>query len=590
MSEECDILIKNASIVDGTGSPAYRGAVAVTGERVSVIGKVEGDLRVDAEKIIDAGGLTVAPGFIDVHNHGDLSILYYPEAPGFVRQGITTFVGGQCGDSPGPFGDYIGLPWVLGDLYVDVAPRMLEREWLVPRDLLNQRHREVYGWEIDWDTLGEFFKKVEADGIGPNYAPLVGHGDVRSLVMGSDYKRKATEEEVEEMTGHVRRAMEDGCRGLSVGRDYDPGIWADFDELLACSRAAAEYGGVYASHSLRTGHRKARRPGEFPPVKTEGVLEAIDVGRRAGMPVQISHLGSLYDVTPGGSDIMTEAAVRATLKIVDDAREEGIDVNFDLIPNHLSGGISTCPWLASYLTPWLRVAGSLEQLAQALRMPDLREEIKEAIWAGKHYGLNPNINPKWAGQRTIVECRDERLLEKTVAQAAEVLGMEPLDALMEVLTIDPETKAVRKGGDDWAKLMFYRHPEMMIGIDTFAVDDTRVSRHPPWHLPNENSFGGFPRYLRRAVRETGTLSLEEAVRKVTSSPARKFKLADRGVLRAGAHADIVVFDPEKVTDRGDQLEPRRYPAGIEYVLVNGALVVERWEQTGARPGKILYRE
>ena len=590
MSEECDILIKNASIVDGTGSPAYRGAVAVTGERVSVIGKVEGDLRVDAEKIIDAGGLTVAPGFIDVHNHGDLSILYYPEAPGFVRQGITTFVGGQCGDSPGPFGDYIGLPWVLGDLYVDVAPKMLEREWLVPRDLLNPRHREVYGWEIDWETLGEFFKKVEAAGIGPNYTPLVGHGDVRSLVMGPDYKRKATEEEVEEMTGHVRRAMEDGCRGLSVGRDYDPGIWAGFDELLACARAAAEYGGVYASHSLRTGHRKARRPGEFPPIKTEGVLEAIDVGRRAGMPVQISHLGSLYDVTPGGSDIMTEAAVRATLKIVDDAREEGIDVNFDLIPNHLSGGISTSPWLASYLTPWLRVAGSLEQLAQALRMPDLREEIKEAIWAGKHYGLNPNINPRWAGQRTIVECRDERFLEKTVAQAAEILGMEPLEALMEILTIDPGTKAVRKGGDDWAKLMFYRHPEMMIGVDTFAVDDTRVSRHPPWSLPNENSFGGFPRYLRRAVRETGTLSLEEAVRKVTSSPARKFKLTDRGVLRAGAYADIVVFDPEKVTDRGDQLEPRRYPAGIEYVLVNGALVVERGEQTGARPGKILYRE
>jgi N-acyl-D-amino-acid deacylase len=590
MSEECDILIKNASIVDGTGSPAYRGAVAVTGERVSVIGKVEGDLRVDAKKVIDAGGLAVAPGFIDVHNHGDLSLLYYPEAPGFVRQGITTFVGGQCGDSPGPFGDYIGLPWVLGDLYVDVAPRMLEREWLVPRDLLNPRHREVYGWEVDWETLGEFFKRVEAAGIGPNYAPLVGHGDVRSLVMGPDYKRKATEEEVEEMTSHVRRAMEDGCRGLSVGRDYDPGIWAGFDEILACAKAAAEYGGVYASHSLRTGHRKARRPGEFPPIKTEGVLEAIDVGRRAEMPVQVSHLGSLYDVTPGGSDIMTEAAVRATLKLVDDAREEGVDVNFDLIPNHLSGGISTCPWLASYLTPWLRVAGSLEQLAQALRMPDFREGIKEAIWAGKHYGLNPNINPNWARQRTIVECRDERLLEKTVAQAAELLGMEPLDALMEVLTIDPGTKAVRKGGDDWAKLMFYRHPEMMIGIDTFAVDDKRVSSHPPWSLPNENSFGGFPRYLRRAVRETGTLSLEEAVRKVTSSPARKFKLTDRGVLRTGAYADIVVFDLEKVTDRGDQLEPRRYPEGIEYVLVNGAIVVEREAQTGARPGKVLYRE
>ena len=158
MSEEHDILIKNASIVDGTGSPAFVGAVAVKGERITAIGKVEGDLKADAGTVIDAKGLTVTPGFIDVHNHGDLSIIYYPEAESFVRQGITTFVGGQCGDSPGPFGDYIGLPWVLADLYVDLAPTMFNREWLIPRDLLNPRHRELYGWEIDWHTLGEFFK------------------------------------------------------------------------------------------------------------------------------------------------------------------------------------------------------------------------------------------------------------------------------------------------------------------------------------------------------------------------------------------------------------------------------------------------
>ena len=590
MPEEHDILIKNASIVDGTGSPAYKGAIAVKGERIAAIGKVEGDLKVDAETVIDAEGLTVAPGFIDVHNHGDLSILYYPEAPSFVRQGITTFVGGNCGDSPGPFGEYVGMPWFLGDLYTDLAPRMFSREWLIPRGLLNPRHKELYGWEIDWYTLGEFFKRVEAKGLSPNYAPMVGHGDVRALVMGPDFKRKATKREVREMKKHVEQAMNDGCVGISVGRDYDPGIWADFDELLACAKVAAKYGGVYASHSLRTGHRKARRPGEFPPRKTEGVLEAIDVGRKAKMPVQISHLGALYDVRPGENNILTEAAVRATLKIVDDAREEGVDVNFDLIPHHQTGGISTTPYLASSLTPWLRVAGGLEQFAEALRMPDFREEIREAVMAGKHYGLNPNINENWATRRTIVECEDERFLEKTVADVAEELGAEPLDALMEILMVDPGTKAVRKGGDDVVKLMFNRHPEGMIGIDTFAVDETRESRHPPWYLPNENSFGGFPRYLRRVVRETGTLSLEEAIRKVTSLPARKFRLADRGALKTGAYADIVILDPETVTDRGDQLNPRRYPEGIMHVIVNGIQVVKDSRHTGALPGKILYRE
>jgi N-acyl-D-aspartate/D-glutamate deacylase len=392
------------------------------------------------------------------------------------------------------------------------------------------------------------------------------------------------------MTVHVERAMEDGCIGISVGRDYDPGIWAGFDELLACAKVAAKYGGIYASHCLRTGHRKSRRPGEFPPVKTEGLLEVIDIGRKAGMSVQVSHLGALYDVRPGGSDIMTEAAVKATLKIIDDAREEGIDVSFDEIPNHTGGGIGTTPWLVSYLTPWLRVAGGLGQLVEALRMEEFRYEITEAIWAGMHYGLNPNINEGWAKQRTIVECEDESFLGKTLAEIAEELDVDELDALFTVILADPEAKAIRKGGNEWVKFLFYQHPQAMIGIDTFAVDDKRISRHPPWGLPNENSYGGFPRYLRQAYRESGTLSLEEAIRKVTSLPAKKFNLKDRGVLKEGAYADIVVFNPETVTDKGGQLNPRQYPEGIEHVIVNGVQVVKCSSHTGAKPGKVLYRE
>ncbi|MFH1179382.1 MAG: amidohydrolase family protein, partial [Candidatus Bathyarchaeota archaeon] len=545
MSDEIDILIKNALIVDGTGTPSYKGALAVNGERITAVSKTP--IKGDAETVIDAKGLAMTPGFIDVHNHGDLSILYHPRAEGFIHQGITTFVGGQCGDSPGPFGDWIGLPWVLSDLYRDISPRMYVEDWLQPRELVNQRHREVYGWEIDWNTMGEFFQRVKAKGISPNYVPLVGHGDIRSLVMGPDFQRSATVTEIKEMVQHTEQAMKEGCRGITVGRDYDPGIWADFDEILACAKMAAKYGGVYASHSLRTGHRKPRRPGEFPPVKTMGVLEAIDIGRKAKMPVQVSHLGVLYDVTPGDDKALMMEAVKATMRIIDDARAEGIDVNFDEIPHHLAGGISTSPWLIHSLRPWLEIAGSPEQLAKALRMSDFRDEIKACIWTGKHYGLNPNINPNWAKERVIAECKEKAFHEKTVAKVAQESGIDELDALFNIMMADPYTKVERRGTDDWVKLEFYKHPEMMIGIDTFAVDMKRQSWHHPPSYPSQNSYGGFACYLRRSVREAKILSIEEAVRKITSSPARKFKLTDRGTLKEGAYADIVVWSPETIT-------------------------------------------
>jgi N-acyl-D-aspartate/D-glutamate deacylase len=581
MSDELDVLIRNALIVDGTGAPAYKGSVAVKGDRIAGVGKVGGDAAVT----VNAGGKAVSPGFIDVHNHGDLTIMYHPRAEGFVAQGITTFVGGNCGSSPGPYGEYIGQPWALGDLYADVAPAMYERDWLIPRDVLNLRHREVYGWEIDWTSMGEFFQRLKAKGLSPNYVPLVGHGDIRSLAMGPDFKRHATDDEVRDMARLTKEAMLDGCRGITVGRDYDPGIWADLQEILACARAAAKHGGLYASHSLRTGHRKPRRPGEFPPLKTKGVLEAIDVGRKAGMPVQISHLGVLYDIRPGDSRLLQQAAVDATLKIIDDARAEGLDVNFDEIPHHLTGGISTTPWLAHSLSPWLSVTGSPEQLAKALRMAEFRAEVKERIWAGRHYGLNPNIDPGWAGARVIVDCKAGEYLEKTVAQVAQEKGLDELEALFRVLMDDPYTRVERRGDDDWEKLEFYKHPAMMIGIDTFAVDEKRESRHKPPSYPNQNSFGGFPRYLRRAVREAKVLSLEEAIRKITGSPAAKFRLADRGVIREGAYADLAVWDPETITDKGTQLEPRQYPEGISHVLV-----VARSRHTSALPGRILVRE
>jgi N-acyl-D-aspartate/D-glutamate deacylase len=490
----------------------------------------------------------------------------------------------------GPFGDYIGLPWIHGDIYQEISPKMYVKDWLQRREIFNERHKEVYGWEIDWRDLSEFHKKVESLGISPNMVPMVGHGDVRSLVMGAEFQRKATPEEIEKMAEETEKAMIEGCVGVTVGRDYDPGIWADWDELLACAKAAAKYGGVYASHSLRTGHRKPRRPGEFPPVKINGVLEALNIGREAMMPVQVSHLGVLYDVVPNDNREMMKTAIRSTLQLIDDANKEGIEADFDTIPHHLAGGIGTSPWLVHSLRPWLLIVGTSEQLAKALGMPDFCEEIKSSIWDGKHYGLNPNINKKWASGKVIVECAEDSYLNKTIADVAIEIGVSELDALFAVLRADPHTKVVRRGDDDWVKLEFYKHPNAMIGVDTFAVDAKRQSRSDPPSYPNQNSYGGFPRYLRRVVRETGVLSIQEAVRKISSSPARKFRLAGRGTLREGYFADITIWDPETITDKGTQLEPRQFPYGINYVLVNGGIVVDNNTHTGVLTGKVLYRE
>ena len=588
MSDEYDLLINNGTIVDGTGAPCYRGSVTVKGERVAAVEK--GDSRLEARAVLDAEGLTVTPGFIDAHNHGDLTLIHYPKAESFVRQGITTFVAGTCGHSLGPYGDYIDQSYVLYDIYEELNPNMYYPDRLMKRETLNKAHREAYGWEIDWSTMRGFFQRLEVKGISANYVPFVGHGRIRYVVMGRDFRRRATESEIDEMKVHLERAMLDGCRGMSVGRDYEPGIHAGKDELVSMAKVVAEYGGVYASHCLSSGRRHVRKPGSFPPNKLTGVLEAIDVGRQSGVSVEVSHLGTAYQVRPGGNEALSKATVEATLKVIDDAREEGLNVNFDEIPHHLTGGFYTVPYLVSTLLPWLKVAGSIQQLQKALRMPDFREEIKEKVWAGKWYSLNPNINEHWDRARTIVECSEEMFLDKTIADIAEELGVEPLDALMDVIMADPETKAVRKSGDEYAKLAFLKHPESMVGIDTFILDDKWQNTSPPWYLPNECCYGGMPRFFRRAVRETGTLSLEEAVRKVSSLPATKFNLRDRGLLREGAYADIVIMDLENLTDRGDQVEPRRYPLGIEHVLVNGVPVVDRTGHLGVTPGKILRRE
>ncbi|MBN1682990.1 amidohydrolase family protein [Candidatus Bathyarchaeota archaeon] len=590
MSDEYDVLFKNALIVDGTGAPSFKGGLAIKGERIQKITKDDFP-KGDYKKILDVKGNVVSPGFIDVHNHVDLSILYYPRAESFVRQGITSFVGGHCGDSTGPYNEFIGEPWFYVDIYQEVRPTMGRSEWLIPKDDFNVRHKELYGWEINFKTMADYFKKVEETKLSPNMAPMVGHGDIRSYVMGMDYKRYAKKKEINEMKKLVEQAMLDGCIGLSVGRTYEPGRWASFEEILACAKVASKYGGVYNSHSLRSLPRGDMSPDDVPAHPIWGIQEVIEIGKKAKMSVEVSHLGSGWVVTPDGNDIMTEAGIRATLKVIDDAVKEKVNIHFDIIPHYQTGGIFTSPYLFAIFSQWEKIAGSPEQLAKAFNMKDLREEIKKKINSGDLLSVNPKRDPLWAEKLYVKVCKDERFVDKNIKEIADLLKVKPVDVLFDILQADPWTKTMNaRTKDDWAKLEYFKHPRMMIGCDTFAIDENYQCKTGTLMLPNQNAFGGMAYYLRRMIREKKLLTIEEAVRKITKMPADKFMMKDRGILKEGAYADITVWNPKTIKDNGDQIEPRRYPDGIMNVIINGQIVVEDNKHTGALSGKILYRQ
>ncbi|TRO51103.1 hypothetical protein E2P71_09540, partial [Candidatus Bathyarchaeota archaeon] len=264
--------------------------------------------------------------------------------------------------------------------------------------------------------------------------------------------------------------------------------------------------------------------------------------------------------------------------------------SFDVIPNTGGYGLYSTTHLVSFLLPWLRVAGSREQLAEALRMLDWREEIKATIMSGKWYGLNPNINPNWARGNKIMEAKSSEYIGKTVAEIAASRKTEQLDTLFDLIQEDPYTRIAGMSFSSPTKALFYKHKAMMAGIDTLAVDTEWKSNTAPWYLPSQNSFNGFAAYFEDVVRVDKTLSLEQAVHHVTGVPAKKFKLTDRGVLKEGAYADIVVMDIDKVKDMSTPLNPCVYPDGINHVLVNGVQVVDNMTHTGNKPGKVLYRE
>jgi N-acyl-D-aspartate/D-glutamate deacylase len=597
MPEEYDIIIKDVQIIDGSGKPPYKGSIGVKGDKIETLGEVNGD----SVYTVEAKGLHASPGWIDAHSHGDANLLFFPKAENYIMQGVTTFVGGQCGGSQGPFGDMIGLPGIAREYVGELEPhKYYPKKQVYPREDVNEIMEKYYGWTVDWYSLGGWFKKIEEKGVSINAAPLVGQGTVRFNVMGDDYKRHSTEDELEDMKELIHQAMEEGAIGMSTGLDYDPGVYASMDEINECVDILNEYDGVYCPHWRRTGRRREVKFRETRSNKVDGLLESINSCRVTGVKTNIAHLTPGWRLVPEGNDYIEEHNIRATLKFFDDALEEGLDTSFDSMPWFLRGGFDVMPYLSSILTPWLREQGSRDAFAEWLKVPDYREEVVDALKSGKWYirlAYNPNSNPQWAENIWISKHKDESVVGKNLAKVAEERETDQINTWFDLICEDPDAMGYAAGTADtgnfpWKpyRSLMFQHRVGSLSLDQSVYDTEYQMKNPPYRMPGINAFSAYPGFINNMVKEFEVFNIEEAVYKISTAAAEHHNLKGRGKITPGSIADITIFDYENLEVIGTPVEPRQHPRGIEYVIVNGEVVVEKGKHTGATPGRILNRQ
>lgn len=527
-----DLLIRGGKIIDGTGNPWFHGDVAIRGDRIAALGRIAPQ---KVKRIIDAKGLVVSPGFIDIHSHSDYLLLEDGSAQSKIRQGVTTEVLGE-GSSAGPF-----------------------QGKLRPRSVL------VQGKPVRWTTLGGYFDLVERRKVSVNVASFVGLGTVWRCVMGDSHARP-TKEQMEKMKALVAEAMKQGAAGLSSQVMMPPGSLATTDDIVELAKVAAKYGGIFVIHVRNEG------TGVF-----EAIQEAIEIGRRAGIQVEILHI-KIADQRYWGR-------MNEVIALINKARQQGVNVQADVYP--YTRGHNN---LRSIVPPWAHEGGTAKLLVR-LKDPKLRSRLKRDIRKGlpgwyNHYTA---VGGDWSrillsGKSAYTGLTMDRVLAaRTKGKQAPDLVDELLDFLIENGGSVPAIYAHHTEKD---MQLVMQQPWCGIGSDglAYAVEGPlrRGNPHP-------RSFGTFPRVHGVYVRKLKLFSLEEAIRKMTSLNAAKIGLQDRGLLRVGYAADITLFDPERVIDKATYADPFQYSAGIEYVIVNGELVLQRGRHTGALPGRALRR-
>jgi len=540
-----DLVIKNGFVIDGTGNPWFRADIGISGGKIVKASRLG---TVKAEKFIDAKELVVSPGFIDIHSHSDLTLLINPRAESKIRQGVTTEVIGNCGSSPAPI--------------KKKTVNFLKDDW-------GFEAKEV-AW--NWSTFREYLDQMEKQGVALNVASLVGHGTVRIATMGVD-NRPPNPQELEEMKHLVAHSMEGGAFGMSTGLVYLPGCYADTTELIELCKVVAKYSGIYASH-IR---------GERETI-VKALKEAIEIGEKANVPVQVSHNCPKY----GGSGKLKEM-----FKIYKEARARGVEVTTD---NDAHTDFN--PELIYVLPQWAQ-AGGVEKIIERLKDSETRERIKQEIKEDKSPG------PGYCGlvkhgrwdRIFLFHCKkNKELMGKSFEEIAKIKEVaDPFDVCFDLLIEEEgDVSALFNYIDEDDIRTLLKNHLMMVSTDGEATAPYGVLGKIQGYSPC--SYGEYPYILERYVREEKVITLQEAIRKMTSFPAQKLGLKDRGLIKEGMWADIVVFDINTIKDRASSRYPytfplpnypHQYPEGIEYVLVNGQVVIEKGEHKGVLPGKVL---
>jgi N-acyl-D-amino-acid deacylase len=522
------LVLRGARVADGTGAPAYPADVAIADGRIAEIGS-----RIPGARSVDAAGLVLAPGFVDMHAHSDLALLTAPDHLAKVSQGVTCEVLGQDGLSYAPVDDT-----TLGQLRQQLAG------WNGDPD----------GFDWNWRSVGEYLDRLDR-GIAVNACYLVPQGSVRMLAMGWD-ARPATGTEIERQKQLVARAMADGAIGMSSGLTYSPGMYADTAELVELCRVVAELGGYYSPH-----HRS------YGAGALDAYAEMVDVSRRSGCPLHLAHATMNFAVNAGRAPDL--------LALINAAIADGCDISLDTYP-YLPGSTT----LAALLPSWASEGGPAHTLAR-LRDADTAARIRRVMEEEGSDGCH-GVPVQWdtiqiSGTRTAALA--DRV-GRTITQLAAASDRPPFEVYREQLLADDlGTTILQFVGHEENVRTIMRHPAHTGGSDGLLVGAK----------PHPRAWGTFPRYLGHYVRELGVLPLEACVAHLTGRPARRLRLIDRGLVRVGYHADLVLFDPDTVADTATFEQPRQQAAGIPYVFVGGVAVIADGRHTGALPGRALRR-
>jgi N-acyl-D-amino-acid deacylase len=531
-SQPFDTVIINGHIIDGTGSPWYSGDVGIRAGKIAAIGNL-GDAQ--RNRTIDAHGMVVAPGFIDMLGQSELTILVDPRLPSKIYQGITTEITGE-GSSAAPQNDAIIRADQSGYDHYHITP--------------------------DWRTFQQYFARLEKQGMGINLASYVGATQVRRMVLGHDDKQP-TPAQLDQMKALVRQAMREGAVGLSTSLEYAPAPYAKTEELIALASEAGKFGGIYATHMRNESD-----------VILPAIDEALRIGREGHLPVEIWHIKVAGKSNWGR---MPEVVAK-----INAARAQGMDVTAD--------SYAYTAWFndfSAFIPPWAHDGGNAK-LIEHLKDPAMRARMRKDMMTASSDWDNEWQEISGPEAVLIGVVQNPKLLPlqgKTLAEVAKIQNKDPMDALFDLLIDDNAATGVA--------VFCMSEPDVVLALQQpwVSFDNDSSGASPEGILgqehPHPRAYGTFPRILRKYVREEKRLTLEDAIRKCSALPAQRMRLTDRGVLKVGMWADVVIFDPSTIHDLATFESPNQLSQGMEYVLVNGASVIDQGKMTGALPGKVL---